>query len=173
MISFNPIKPGLFWPLVSLGGGGGLFVPAVYISWSTLKAWFPPTAMISCRFKRRILGDQYQKVLIFVAQPFCSSSPILWGWATNSMHSHQTRRRRRSWATAIIAAVGTKLYGFCTKPGQCLHWSIIFTINQKKFNVTSFLPPADVIIRSREGNLVKIRKLILVCKLHRNATCYK
>ena len=26
------------------------------------------------------------------------------------MHSHQTRRRRRSWATAIIAAVGTKLY---------------------------------------------------------------
>ena len=43
------------------------------------------------RFKRRILGDQYQKVLIFVAQPFISSSPILWGWATNSMHSHQIR----------------------------------------------------------------------------------
>ena len=28
------------------------------------------------RFKRRFLGDQYQKVLIFVAQPFFSSLPM-------------------------------------------------------------------------------------------------
>ena len=40
------------------------------------------------------------------------------------------------------------------------------TFIKKKINMTSFLPPADVIIRSREGNFEKIRKLILVCKLN-------
>ena len=47
-----------------------------------------------------------------------------------------------------------------------------FTIIQKKLIRRNF-PPADFIIRSRKGNFEKLEKLVLVCKLHRNATCYK
>ena len=67
---------GFFDPCKS-GGGGGLFVPAVYISWST--------------------------------------------------------------------------YGFFTKLGQCLHWSIIFTIIKKKLTWRHFCHLLTIIIWSREN----------------------